>query len=86
MAGLDVNAAVLEQHRQGLGERFFVPEMMRELVAHGSTGTSAGAGFYAYDEDEPERLLRERDERYAGLAELLERMPPQRFRSPDHDG
>jgi 3-hydroxybutyryl-CoA dehydrogenase len=79
MAGLDVYEAVLEQHRQGLGERFFVPETVRELVADGSTGTSAGAGFYSYDEDAPERILRERDERYAALAELLERLPPQRF-------
>jgi 3-hydroxybutyryl-CoA dehydrogenase len=79
MAGLDVYAAVLEQHRQGLGERFFVPDTLRERAAEGSTGTSAGAGFYQYGEGEPERILAERDERYAALAELLERLPPQRF-------
>jgi 3-hydroxybutyryl-CoA dehydrogenase len=81
MAGLDVYAAVLEQHRQGLGERFFVPDELRALVEQGRTGTSAGAGFYAYAEGEPERVVRERDERYAALAELLERLPPQRFGS-----
>jgi 3-hydroxybutyryl-CoA dehydrogenase len=72
MAGLDVYSAVLEQHRNEFGERFFVPETMRELVERGSTGTSAGAGFYSYSEGEPERLLGERDERderYAALAE-----------------
>jgi 3-hydroxybutyryl-CoA dehydrogenase len=79
MAGLDVYAAVLEQHRQGLGERFFVPDTIQKLVAEGSTGTSAGAGFYSYGEGEPEHILRERDERYAALAELLERLPPPRF-------
>jgi 3-hydroxybutyryl-CoA dehydrogenase len=84
MAGLDVYSAVLEQHRNEFGERFFVPETMRELVERGSTGTSAGAGFYSYSEGEPERLLGERDERYAALAELLERLPPQRF-SPGTD-
>ncbi len=80
MAGLDVYAAVLEQHRRALGDRFFVPEKIRELVSRGATGTSAGAGFYAYGEGEPERVLRERDERYAALAELLESLPPQRFK------
>jgi 3-hydroxybutyryl-CoA dehydrogenase len=79
MAGLDVNAAVLAQHRESLGDRFFVPEEIRELVARGSIGTSAGAGFYAYEDGEPDRILRERDERYAALAQLLARLAPQRF-------
>ena len=81
MAGLDVYSAVMEQHREGLGGRFFIPEMLRERVARGETGTSSGAGFYAYADGEPEKLLRERDERYAALAQLLERLPPQRFTS-----
>lgn len=79
MAGLDVYEAVMAQHREGLGERFFIPELLRERVARGENGTSSGAGFYAYAEGEPERLLSERDERYAALAQLLERLPPQRF-------
>ena len=79
MAGLDVYSAVLEQHREGLGDRFFVPEAMRERVRSGETGTSSGAGLYAYGDGEPERILSERDERYAALAQLLERLPPQRF-------
>jgi 3-hydroxybutyryl-CoA dehydrogenase len=79
MAGLDVYSAVMAQHRDGLGERFFVPELLRERVDQGATGTSSGAGFYTYEDGEPERLLRERDERYAALAQLLERLPPQRF-------
>lgn len=83
MAGLDVYSAVLQQHRDGLGDRFFVPEMMRERVDRGETGTSSGAGFYAYGEGEPERVLQERDERYAALAQLLERRPPQRFTPRD---
>jgi 3-hydroxybutyryl-CoA dehydrogenase len=81
MAGLDVYEAVSAEHRDNLGERFFVPELLRERVARGETGTSAGAGFYAYAEGEPERILSERDERYAALAQLLERLPPQRFTS-----
>jgi 3-hydroxybutyryl-CoA dehydrogenase len=57
MAGLDVYAAVAEQHRQAFGERFFVPEAIRKLVAEDKTGTSSGAGFYSYEEGEPERIL-----------------------------
>lgn len=79
MAGLDVYSAVMEQHRQGLGERFFVSATLRDRVARGETGTSSGAGLYAYADGEPERLLSERDARYAALAQLLERLPPQRF-------
>jgi 3-hydroxybutyryl-CoA dehydrogenase len=79
MAGLDVYSAVLQQHRDGLGDRFFVPEAMRERVERGDNGTSSGAGLYAYEDEEPERILRERDERYAALAPLLARLPPQRF-------
>lgn len=79
MAGLDVYAAVMQQHRDGLGERFFVPDMLRDRVERGETGTSSGAGLYAYEAGEPERLLGERDARYAALAQLLERLPPQRF-------
>ncbi|HEY1715949.1 MAG TPA: 3-hydroxyacyl-CoA dehydrogenase family protein [Solirubrobacteraceae bacterium] len=79
MAGLDVYEAVMAQHREGLGERFFVPELLRQRVGRGENGTSAGAGFYAYADGEPEHILSDRDERYAALAQLLERLPPQRF-------
>jgi 3-hydroxybutyryl-CoA dehydrogenase len=85
MAGLDVYSAVLQQHRDGLGDRFFVPESIRERVGNGETGTSSGAGLYAYAAGEPERILQERDERYAALAQLLERLPPQRFSPPGTD-
>jgi len=79
MAGLDVYRAVLEQHRRDLGERFFVPDRLAELADRGRIGTSAGAGLYSYGDGEPERLLTERDERYAALGELLGRLPPIRF-------
>jgi 3-hydroxybutyryl-CoA dehydrogenase len=78
MAGLDVYQAVMEEHIRGLGERYYVPERLRELVADGRTGTSAGAGYYAYDSD----VARERDARYAALDELTERLPPQTFKEP----
>jgi len=79
MAGLDVYEAVIEQHEQGLGERFQVPEAVRRLVSEGRCGTAAGAGFYDYGPGAPERLLVERDRLYAALSELLGRQPPPVF-------
>ena len=81
MAGLDVYEAVVEQHEQGLGERFRVPDALRRLVREGRCGTAAGGGFYDYEPGASENLLVERDRLYAALSGLLERQPP-----PDFDG
>ena len=76
MAGLDVYASVLGVLQEGLGDRFETPEMLRDLVEGGRTGTKSGAGFLDYTDEERERLLLERDLRYAALLGLLERLPP----------
>jgi 3-hydroxybutyryl-CoA dehydrogenase len=76
MAGLDVYVSVLETLRDGLGERFETPGALRELVEQERTGTKSGAGFLDYSDEERDRLLLERDRRYAALNELLERLPP----------
>lgn len=76
MAGLDVYASVLETLKEGLGGRFETPEVLRELVEAGRTGTKSGAGFLEYTDEEREQLLLERDRRYAALIELLEKLPP----------
>lgn len=76
MAGLDVYVSVLQTLEEGLGERFEVPGALRELVEQGRTGTKSGAGFLEYSDEERERLLLERDRRYAALNELLGRFPP----------
>ena len=76
MAGLDVYASVLGVLRDSLGERFEPPPMLLDLVEEGRTGTKSGAGFLEYTDEERERLLLERDRRYAALLELLERLPP----------
>jgi 3-hydroxybutyryl-CoA dehydrogenase len=76
MAGLDVYSSVLGTLRDGLGERFETPNALRELVEQGRMGTKSGAGFLEYSDEERERLLLERDRRYAALNELLERLPP----------
>ena len=76
MAGLDVYESVLGILEEGLGGRFEAPDMLRELVARGRTGTKSGAGFLEYTEEERDRLLLERDRRYAALNDLLEKLPP----------
>ena len=76
MAGLDVYENVLDVLREGLGERFEAPESLRDLVEEGRTGTKSGAGFLQYTDEERERLLLERDRRYAALERTLEDLPP----------
>ena len=76
MAGLDVYESVLDVLRDGLGVRFEAPESLRDLVERGRTGTKSGAGFLRYTDEERERLLLERDRRYAALNELLKELPP----------
>ena len=60
----------------GLGDRFEAPGSLRDLVERGRTGTKSGAGFLQYTDEERERLLLERDRRYAALNELLKDLPP----------
>jgi len=76
MAGLDVYQSVFETLEEGLGERFSPPDAVRERVEEGRTGTKSGAGFLTYSDEERDRLLIERDRRYAALNELLESLPP----------
>jgi 3-hydroxybutyryl-CoA dehydrogenase len=76
MAGLDVYENVLDVLKGGLGDRFEAPESLRNLVEQGRTGTKSGAGFLQYTDQERERLLLERDRRYAALNELLTDLPP----------
>lgn len=71
MAGLDTYASVLETLHDGLGERFYVPERLRAAVDAGRLGTKTGAGFADYAPDARDRLLTERDRRYAALTRLL---------------
>ncbi|MGO9960866.1 MAG: 3-hydroxyacyl-CoA dehydrogenase family protein [Solirubrobacteraceae bacterium] len=79
MAGLDVYKAVIEQHQQGLGDRFEVPDMLSRLVGEGRLGTASGSGFYDYAAGGADGILVERDRRYAALSELLRTTPPLDF-------
>lgn len=71
MAGLDTKVSVLETLERELGQRFKAPTSLRKLVEQGRTGTKSGAGFFTYSDEERNRLLLERDHRYAALSRLL---------------
>ena len=74
MAGLDTYARVLETLQRELGERFYVPAMLREQLAQGRVGTKGGAGFSDYTDERRDRLLLDRDRYYAALSKLLATM------------
>ena len=76
MAGLDVYANVFETLERGLGETFRAPPALRALVEQGYKGTKTGKGFFTHSSEESERLLLERDRRYAALGDLLLQLPP----------
>jgi 3-hydroxybutyryl-CoA dehydrogenase len=74
MAGLDVYSHVFGILERGLGERFHVPAALAAQVDQGHYGTKTGVGFFSYTAEERERLLIERDRRYAALSELLDQL------------
>ncbi|MDP8978383.1 MAG: 3-hydroxyacyl-CoA dehydrogenase family protein, partial [Actinomycetota bacterium] len=71
MAGLDVYREVFRTLEHGVGRRFRPPATLERLVEADRRGTKNGAGFFDYTADERERLLAERDRRYAALSRLL---------------
>ena len=76
MAGLDVYREVFRTLERDLGGRFRPPAALERLVEADRLGTKNGAGFLDYTSDERERLVVERDRRYAALADLLRGHPP----------
>lgn len=72
MAGLDTYVGVYKTLERDVGPEFAPPRALREHVDAGRLGTKAGEGFKTYSDEERERLLLERDRRYAALARLLE--------------
>ena len=76
MAGLDVYAESARGAADGLGEPGSSRRGCCSIWSRRTHGTKSGAGFLDYTDEERERLLLERDRRYAALLELLERLPP----------
>lgn len=52
-AGLDIRLAQLETLQEEFGARFEPPELLREMVEDGRTGTTVGEGFYIWEAGEP---------------------------------
>ena len=71
MAGLDTYVGVYKTLERDVGPEFAPPRELVELVEAGRVGAKAGAGFEDYDDAERDRLLLERDRRYAALTRLL---------------
>ncbi len=71
MAGLDTYVGVYKTLERDLGPAFAPPQELVELAEAGRVGAKAGAGFEDYSDEERDRLLLERDRRYAALARLL---------------
>jgi 3-hydroxybutyryl-CoA dehydrogenase len=80
MAGLDVYASILTTLKQGLGERFDVPETLKRFVAEGHLGLKSGSGFKEYSAEETEELILNRNRAYSGLARFI-----QELKLTDHD-
>lgn len=72
MAGLDVYEKGFGILREGLGERFAEPALIRDAVARGAHGLKNGAGLTGgFDEDRADRYVDYRTEAYGRLAGLL---------------
>lgn len=71
MAGLDTYVSVYECLRDAYGDRFTPPRRLRDLVTEGRYGTKNGHGFADYTPDDQDRLLSERDARYAAMNEFV---------------
>lgn len=70
IAGLDVYAGAIGVLEDALGERFAVPEVLREHVAEGRLGLKSGEGFYGHAPEDAERVRAYRDTAYARLAQM----------------
>lgn len=70
IAGLDVYAGAIGVLEDALGERFTVPQVLRDQVAAGRLGLKAGEGFYAHAPEDAEQVRVYRDTAYARLSRL----------------
>lgn len=73
IAGLDVYQASVGLQEGAYGERFAVPEALRELVASGRLGLKSGAGFTPLAGRDPKEVALARDRYFIELTRLLER-------------
>ncbi|MET0885428.1 MAG: 3-hydroxyacyl-CoA dehydrogenase family protein [Mycetocola sp.] len=70
MAGLDVYANSYNTLSRELGERFTVPNSLRERVENGDYGIKTGGGYLGLTKDESAKLVEGRDKAYVELGRL----------------
>lgn len=76
MAGLDVYHASYASLEAALGERFSVPPILTDRVAHGDLGLKSGDGIYAFNPEGAQRLIEYRERGYALLAKFKDELGP----------
>jgi 3-hydroxybutyryl-CoA dehydrogenase len=69
--GLDIQAAVYRNLCPEICSGTELPEVVGKTVAEGHFGFKTGQGFYSYPDDQADRILAQRDERYLALLKLL---------------
>jgi 3-hydroxybutyryl-CoA dehydrogenase len=70
MAGLDVYANSYDTLARELGERFTVPNSLRERVENGDYGIKTGGGYLGLTEHQSAKLVEGRDKAYVELGRL----------------
>ncbi len=70
MAGLDVYANSYISLERAFGERFEMPDALRERVAAGDLGIKTGGGFLGLSPEEATQMVAARDRAYAELLRL----------------
>ena len=67
MAGLQVYASIMETLHDAFGDRFDLPQSLRERNESGNLGLKSGAGYFEYSPAEQKRIVEERDATYRAL-------------------
>ncbi len=76
MAGLDVYEFCYRSLHETYPDRFTAPEPLTSRVQQGKLGVKSGGGFLATPVDRLPELIAYRDEAYAAMSALLDRLGP----------
>lgn len=70
IAGLDVYEGAIGVLEDALGDRFTVPQVLRDHVSAGRLGLKSGKGFYDHEPEAADQVRTYRDTAYARLTQL----------------
>jgi len=76
MNGIDVHCAIAEYLYPDLENRTTPSDLLREKVRDGHLGAKSGQGFYTWDAERRDRVLRDKSTALAELAAWLGQRPP----------